>query len=87
MDNSFKLIITEEAVEFSQESLQIFQDFNICTAFCVKDGEELCSRIKSEEPDVVFMDAFMTRLDAIGVMRVIKKDMILSSFARIYRSF
>ena len=29
MNNSFKLIITEEAVEFSQESLQIFQDFNI----------------------------------------------------------
>ena len=44
MNNSFKLIITEEAVEFSQESLQIFQDFNICTAFCVKDGEELTRR-------------------------------------------
>ncbi len=87
MDNSFKLIITEEAVEFSQESLQIFQDFNICTAFCVKDGEELCSRIKSEEPDVVFMDAFMTRLDAIGVMRVIKKEKIKQPLFIVFSSF
>ena len=87
MDNSFKLIITEEAVEFSQESLQIFQDYNICTAFCVKDGEELCSRIKSEEPDVVFMDAFMTRLDAIGVMRVIKKEKIKQPLFIVFSSF
>lgn len=87
MDNSFKLIITEEAVEFSQESLQIFQDFNICTAFCVKDGEELCSRIRSEEPDVVFMDAFMTRLDAIGVMRVIKKEKIKQPLFIVFSSF
>ena len=87
MDNSFKLIITKEAVEFSQESLQIFQDFNICTAFCVKDGEELCSRIRSEEPDVVFMDAFMTRLDAIGVMRVIKKEKIKQPLFIVFSSF
>lgn len=87
MDNSFKLIITEEAVEFSQESLQIFQDFNICTAFCVKDGEELCSRIRSEAPDVVFMDAFMTRLDAIGVMRNIKKEKIKQPLFIVFSSF
>ena len=87
MNNSFKLIITEEAVEFSQESLQIFQDFNICTAFCVKDGEELCSRIRSEEPDVVFMDAFMTRLDAIGVMRSIKKENIKQPLFIVFSSF
>ncbi len=87
MDNSYKLIITEEAVDFSQESLQIFQDFNICTAFCVKDGEELCSRIRSEEPDVVFMDAFMTRLDAIGVMRSIKKENIKQPLFIVFSSF
>ena len=87
MNNSFKLIITEEAVEFSQESLQIFQDFNICTAFCVKDGEELCSRIRSEEPDVVFMDAFMTRLDAIGVMRSIKKEKVKQPLFIVFSSF
>ena len=74
MDNSIKLIITEEAAEFSQDELKIFQDFNISAAFCAKDGEELCSRIKQKEPDVVLMDSFMTRLDAIGVMRSVKRQ-------------
>ncbi len=87
MDNSFKLIITEEAVEFSQDSLQVFQDFNISAAFCVKDGEELCSRIRSEEPDVVFMDAFMTRLDAIGVMRSVRKENVKQPLFIVFSSF
>ena len=74
MDNSQKMIITEEAADFSSENLKRFQDCNISAVFCTKDGEELCSRIRSESPDVVVMDAFMTRLDAIGVMRSIKRQ-------------
>ena len=60
MDNSQKMIITEEAADFSSENLKRFQDCNISPVFCAKDGEELCSRILSESPDVVVMDAFMT---------------------------
>ena len=74
MDNSQKVIITEEAADFSSESLKRFQDCNISTVFCAKDGEELCSRIRSESPDVFVMDAFMTRLDSIGVIRNIKRQ-------------
>lgn len=87
MDNSIKLIITEEAVEFSQDALQIFQNFNISTAFCAKDGEELCSRIRQEEPDVVLMDAFMTRLDAIGVMRSLKRQNTKQPVFIVFSSF
>ncbi|MEE1105463.1 MAG: sporulation transcription factor Spo0A, partial [Ruminococcus sp.] len=68
MDNSIKLMITEDAAEFDRENLEKFQNFNISISFCSKDGEELCSRIMQEEPDVVLMEALMTRLDAIGVM-------------------
>ncbi len=74
MDNSIKLIITDDASEFTQESLKILQDFNILASFCVKDGEELCNQIRKDSPDVVLMDAFMTRLDAIGVIRNIKRQ-------------
>ena len=87
MDNSIKMIITEEASDFTQESLKLFQNFNIFTAFCAKDGEELCSRIKQEEPDVVFMDSFMTRLDAIGVMRSIKRQNIKQPIFIVFSSF
>ena len=74
MDTSIKLMITEDAAEFDREALEKFQNFNISVAFCSKDGEELCSRIMQEQPDVVLMESFMTRLDAIGVMRSIKRQ-------------
>lgn len=87
MDNSIKLIITEEAAEFSAENMNLFQNFNISAAFCVKDGEELCNRIKNETPDVVVMDSFMTRLDAIGVMRNIKRQNIKQPIFIVFSSF
>lgn len=68
MDNKIKLIITEDAVEFSQEQLKVLQSFNITPIFCQRDGETLKEMIISEQADIVLMDLFMTRLDAIGVM-------------------
>lgn len=87
MDNKIKLIITEDATEFTQESLKILQNFNIYPAFCVKDGEELCNRIKMEEPDVILMDSFMTRLDAIGVIRSIKRQKVKQPLFIVFSSF
>lgn len=56
MEKAIKLIITEEASEFSQESNATMENYNITPAFCSKDGEELLNRIKAEQPDVVLMD-------------------------------
>lgn len=72
MSNNVKLIITEDVTEFSEEQLSTFQEFGISVIFCSKDGEELCEKIKYEQPDAVVMDSFMTRLDAIGVIHSIK---------------
>lgn len=74
MNNKIKLIVTDDASEFTQENLNILQSKNISVIFCAKDGEELCDKIKRESPDVVLMDSFMTRLDAIGVMRSITRE-------------
>ncbi len=87
MANSIKLIITEDAADFSPEALKLFQDFNILPTFCGKDGEELFGRIVSETPDVVVMDAFMTRLDAIGVMRSIKRQNCKQPLFLVFSSF
>lgn len=87
MDNSIKMIITEDAAEFNRENLEKFQNFNISVAFCAKDGEELCSRIEQEQPDVVLMESFMTRLDAIGVMRSIKRQNIKQPLFFVFSSF
>lgn len=74
MDTSIKMIITEDVTEFTPEQLKIFQKFNISVSYCAKDGEELMNRVQSEEPDVILMDSFMTRLDALGVVRNIKRQ-------------
>ncbi len=87
MDNSIKMMITEDAAEFDRESLEMFQKFNILPAFCSKDGEELCARIAQEQPDVVLMESFMTRLDAIGVMRSIKRQNISQPLFIVFSSF
>ena len=87
MDNTTKLILTEESAEFSVEHLKLFQKFNISPTFCAKDGEELSSRVLSDLPDVVVMDAFMTRLDAIGVMRNIKRQNCRQPLFVVFSSF
>ena len=73
MNDSLKVIITEDKNTLSAENLSVFGEYNISPLFCTKDGEELLFKIISEEPDAVIMDLFMTRLDALGVMREVKK--------------
>lgn len=87
MEKAIKLIITEEATEFSQESNATMENYNITPAFCSKDGEELLNRIKAEQPDVVLMDSFMTRLDAIGVMRSVRRDKLKAPLFIVFSSF
>ena len=87
MDNSLKVIITEEATDFSSDNLKKFQNCNISAAFCDKDGETLCGKIIAESPDVVVMDAFMTRLDAIGVIRNIKRQNEKSPLFIVFSTF
>ncbi len=87
MDNSTKMIITENASEFLQNDIKVFQSFNLSVEFCVKDGEELCGRIEHEQPDVVVMDAFMTRLDAISVMRSVKRKNVKLPLFIVFSSF
>lgn len=47
----------------------------------------MCDKIKRENPDVVLMDSFMTRLDAIGVMRSITRESTKVPVFMVYSSF
>lgn len=87
MDNKLKLITTESTTDYSQENIKIMQDFGINVTFSRNDGAELCEKIVSEKPDVVLMDSFMTRLDAIGVMRSIKRQNVKTPVFIVYSTF
>ena len=87
MNDSLKVIITEDKNTLSAENLSVFEEYNISPLFCTKDGEELLLKIISEEPDAVIMDLFMTRLDALGVMREVKKKDINEPLMIVAASF
>ncbi len=87
MDNKLKLIVTEDATEFSQENIKVLQDYNISVSFCNNDGNELCNKIISDQPDVVLMNSFMTSLDAIGVMRNIKRQNVKAPVFIVFSTF
>ena len=74
MNSNIKLLITEEKSDFTKESIEMMQSAGFEPMFCQRDGEEVLQQINSHNPEVVFMDVFMTKLDSIGVMRAVNKS-------------
>jgi two-component system response regulator (stage 0 sporulation protein A) len=87
MNNKIKVLITEDNSQFSNDSLNVLENYNLEASFCSKDGEELILKIRNDKPDVVIMDLFMTRLDSLGVLRAVKKMDIESPIFIVTSSF
>lgn len=88
MNDKIKLLMTHDSNDHTTETQNALKNHNIITSFCSKDGEELIAKICNTEPDVVMMDLFMTRVDAIGVMRTIKqKELSVSPMFIVYSTF
>ncbi len=69
MENQIKLLISEEKTAFSAEELEFFGSEGIAVSFCGKDGGLVMEEIEKSRPDVVIVDMFMTRTDAVGVLK------------------
>lgn len=69
MENQIKLLISEERTAFTAEEVGSFEAQGIEVSFCRKDGYAVIEEINSKKPDVVIIDMFMTRVDAIGVLK------------------
>lgn len=87
MNDSLKVLITEDKNTLSEDDFKTFEGYNLSPVFCGKDGEELLLKVISDSPDVVIMDLFMTRLDALGVIREIKKKDIEQPLIIVAASF
>ena len=90
MENSLKVLISDDCVDFSTEVLDKFRAYSIDLSFLPKDGFKIIELIESVHPDVVIMDLFMPRIDAIGIITSIKNSnaektpifMVVSNFKR-----
>lgn len=73
MKKQFKILIAEDAAELSPKKTDLFLQHGFMPEFCSKDGIKVVELINRFHPDIVLMDMFMSNLDAIGVIRQVKK--------------
>lgn len=69
MENKIKLLVSEESTAFTAEEIGCFESQGIDVSFCRKDGYTVLEEIEKQKPDAVIVDMFMTRVDAIGVLK------------------
>ena len=79
MSNHLKLLIAEDTEELNRETANVFKDYSIDTSFAPKDGLKVLETIERTSPDVVIMDLFMPHIDAIGVIKTVKKNSAMKS--------
>lgn len=70
MRKMLKVMLTEDGSETLHELAGILRSNNCEVSTVIKDGTQILEKLKSGEvPDVLLMDGFMSRLDALGVLR------------------
>lgn len=74
MGTHFKLLIAEDCEELTRDAVSTFEKFGFDCKFIQKDGLAVLESTQKFHPDVVIMDLFMPRLDAIGVMKSFTED-------------
>ena len=90
MQNMLKVLTSEDCIEYSREALDMFKHYSMDLSFLPKDGFKIIEIIENTSPDIVLMDLFMPRIDAIGIINTVRKNrrvemptfIIISSFGR-----
>lgn len=68
MSKQRTILITEESGDFTQRCCNALIAYGYDVAVVPKDGMQMLECIRTHEPDVVILDAVMSRLDALGVL-------------------
>lgn len=74
MENQIRVLVSEESSAFTSEEIKLFENEGILVSFCQKDGNAVLNEIRNHKPDVVVIDMFMTRIDAIGVLKAVDRN-------------
>ncbi len=69
MEKQIKVLMADNSEQFGKPCAQVMRSKGLDVQLLPKDGRQLLDTIVRETPDVVIMDVFLPRLDAIGVMR------------------
>ena len=66
-----KVLIAEENGEFLKSMLAAFRGLGFDCISIPKNGEEVVEAIEKHNPDIVIMEAFMARFDALAVLKLV----------------
>lgn len=73
MSKNLKVILTGEGSEFGKNCASVLRTYGCDVSLVAKDGRILLTKYESMNADVVVMDAFMSNLDALGVINELSK--------------
>ena len=73
MEKTLKLLLAEDGSQFSRLISTSLKNSGFDVKLCEKDGEKVLLRLKSDLPDVLLMDTFMPKMDALAVLKEIEK--------------
>lgn len=71
MEKTMKVMLAEEGTEYGQTCANVLRSYGYEVMLVPKDGSEVISRLSAYTPDVLLMDMFMPRVDALGVMKAL----------------
>jgi two-component system response regulator (stage 0 sporulation protein A) len=74
MNKKMKLMIAQDGNDYSLHCAKFLENYGFDVVTISKDGSKVVEYIKINEPDVVLIDAFMPRLDALGVLEQLKTE-------------
>lgn len=67
MENKIKVLLADNSEHFGIPCANVMRSHGLDVETVEKDGRQLLGSIERGHPDVVIMDFFLPRLDAIGV--------------------
>ena len=73
MKKNLKVILTGEGSEFGKNCSTVLRSYGCDVILVAKDGNALLAKYESGGADVIVMDAFMSSLDALGVINELSK--------------
>lgn len=74
MSKQLKILSVQESDEYSLHYAKFFENYGFDVVTVAKDGAKVLDYIKINNPDIVLMDAFMPKVDALGVLNQLKDE-------------
>ena len=68
MDKKMKIMLVQDNNDNALHCEKIFESYGFDVVVVEKDGSRVIEYIKINKPDIVLMDAFMPKNDALGVL-------------------